>query len=94
MHEQNVEFGNLIPRKFNFWREIFAMLREKNKTNKKHCKSVHCFSHIPAVLVKHDHAFNTCLYSYTKYFDNDVIERKFISQQLVHHCTEDVIICV
>ena len=25
--ETNVEFGNLIPRKFSFWREIFAILR-------------------------------------------------------------------
>ena len=25
--EKNVEFGNLIPRKFSWWREIFAILR-------------------------------------------------------------------
>ena len=27
MHGQNVEFGHLIPGKFCFWREIFAILR-------------------------------------------------------------------
>ena len=27
MHEHNVEFGNFIPAKFAFWREIFAILR-------------------------------------------------------------------
>ena len=27
MHGQNVEFGNLIPGKFGFWKEIFAILR-------------------------------------------------------------------
>ena len=26
MHGKNVEFGNLIPGKFGFWREIFAIL--------------------------------------------------------------------
>ena len=29
MHgEKNVQLGNLIPRKFGFWREIFAILKE------------------------------------------------------------------
>ena len=28
MHGKDVEFGNLIPRKYSFWREIFATLRE------------------------------------------------------------------
>ena len=29
MHGQNVEFGNLIPWKLSFWREIFAILDGK-----------------------------------------------------------------
>ena len=28
LHGKNVEFENLIPRKFQTWREIFAILRE------------------------------------------------------------------
>ena len=28
MHGKNVEFGNLIPGKFCFWREILAILRD------------------------------------------------------------------